>query len=174
MCRIVALPAAASLIYAMRCQTAGFFWPGRRIMRNPSLLARQPLQQLAQGRGWLTRAVEAKETKVAKVVKQAKRPPVRSCRNVAGLTWRVSEIATKPARSQLSDGAKATRCFRARSRAPWRSPWRGEAAFPRPDGSLRTARARGGLDGAARLLRSRERTASLFRADPRGRQTEKT
>ena len=116
------------------------------------------------------RAVEAKETKVAKVVKQAKRPPVRSCRNVAGLTWRVSENLNKT-RTDPSR-AKASRCFRARARAPWRSPWRGEAAFPRSDGGLRSARARGAPDGAAGLLRSRE-GPRLFRADPRGRQIEK-
>ena len=108
-------------------------------MRTPKLLARQRVQQLAQGRGWRTawrRAVEARSQAAAK---RAKRPPVRSSTrgNVAGFTQRAStKVARKPVPQQ--------RCFRARARAPWRSPWRGETAFPRSDGGLRTARARAG------------------------------
>ena len=77
------------------------FWPGQRTRRPLEATCKATRAATSQGRGWLT-AVGSRGTwtKVAKVVKQAKRPPVRSCRNVAGLTWRVSEIATKPARSQ--------------------------------------------------------------------------
>ena len=73
-----------------------------------------------------SRAVEAKRPKVAKVVKQAKRPPVRSCRNVAGLAWRVSEIATKPARK----ASKGKPLLPREGQGPMENPLERRGCFP--------------------------------------------
>ena len=78
--------------------------------------------------------------------------------NFVEFARRTSQNSHEKPVPQFLGRAKASRCFRASARAPWRNPWRGVADFPRSDGGLRTARARRAQVGAARLLRSPERS----------------
>ena len=146
MCRIVALPAAASLIFVRCAPNCWIFCSGRqRIMRNPKLLARQRVQQLAQG----PRLAQCVEQSRQEMPGRRKAGKEASC--ALKHTWKRRWIHSAyfyknrtKTRASVSRRAKASRCFRARARAPWRSPWRGETA---PRGLmvvLRTARARGG------------------------------
>ena len=172
-----ALPAAASasLIYAMQCpQTARFF--GSNVDGDSDARCDYCVVQESRACASWRLLIDSSRGKKPEASQCGQRGLLCARAHVEtsldSLRGLLQKSHQKPVPLCLGR-AKASCCFRMRARAPWRSSWRGEAAFPRSDGGLSTARARGG-SWAARLLRSRERTASLFRADPRGRQTEKT